>query len=92
MESGIRTSAAQLENRQRRFGLRLHSLLQGNQAREVTSGRPDRLDSSSKTPTATRAGENSSARRVRDLDTELLQEEEAEARAGAGGKAAARVG
>jgi len=30
MESGIRAAAAQLENRQRRFGLRLLSLPQGD--------------------------------------------------------------
>jgi hypothetical protein len=36
MESGIRPATAQLENRQRRFGLRLLSLSQGDQAKEVT--------------------------------------------------------
>jgi len=35
MESGLRPAATQLENRQRRFGLRLLSLPQGSQAREV---------------------------------------------------------
>jgi hypothetical protein len=35
MESGLRAATAQLENRQRRFGLRLLSLPQGSQAREV---------------------------------------------------------
>jgi hypothetical protein len=35
MESGLRPAAAQLENRQRRYGLRLLSLPQGSQAREV---------------------------------------------------------
>jgi hypothetical protein len=35
MESGLRPAAAQLENRTRRFGLRLRSLPQGDQAREV---------------------------------------------------------
>jgi len=35
MESGPRAATAQLENRQQRFGLRLLSLLQGDQAREV---------------------------------------------------------
>jgi len=35
MESGLRPAATQLENRQLRFGPRLLSLLQGNQAREV---------------------------------------------------------
>jgi len=35
MESGLRSAAAQLESRQRRFGLRLLSLPQGDQAREI---------------------------------------------------------
>jgi len=35
MESGLRVAATQLENRQRRFGLRLLSLPQGDQAREI---------------------------------------------------------
>jgi len=35
MESGFRAATAQLENRQRRFGLRMLSLPQRNQAREV---------------------------------------------------------
>jgi len=38
MESGLRPAPAQLENRQRRFGLRLLSLPQGNQAKEVGAG------------------------------------------------------
>jgi len=35
MESGLRAAAAQLENRQRRFGLGLLSLPVGDQAREI---------------------------------------------------------
>jgi len=35
MESGLRPAAAQLENRQRRFGVRLLSLPRGDQAREI---------------------------------------------------------
>ena len=35
MESGLRAATAQLENRQRRFGLRLLSLPEGEHAREV---------------------------------------------------------
>ena len=35
MESGLRPATNQLENRQRRFGLRLLSLPQGSAAREV---------------------------------------------------------
>jgi len=39
MESGLRAATAQLENRQRRFGLRLLSLPEGDQAREVVGAR-----------------------------------------------------
>jgi hypothetical protein len=39
MESGLRPATAQLENRQRRFGLRLLSLPDGDQAREVVGTR-----------------------------------------------------
>jgi hypothetical protein len=39
MESGLRPATAQLENRQRRFGLRLLSPPDGNQAREVVGAR-----------------------------------------------------
>jgi len=42
MESGLWAATTQLENRQRRFGLRLLSLLQGNQAREV-AGAPTEI-------------------------------------------------
>ena len=42
MESGIRAAAAQLENRHRRFGLRLLSLPKGDQAREVV-GAPTQI-------------------------------------------------
>jgi len=42
MESGIRAAAAQLENRQRRFGQRLLSLPQGDQVREVV-GAPTQI-------------------------------------------------
>jgi len=38
MESGLRPASNQLENRQRRFGLRLLSLPQGDDARKVTIG------------------------------------------------------
>jgi len=37
MESGLRPAVAQLENRQRRFALRLLSLPQGDKAKEVIS-------------------------------------------------------
>ena len=39
MESGLRPATAQLENRQRRFGLRLLSLPEGDHAREVVGAR-----------------------------------------------------
>jgi ribonuclease HI len=39
MESGLRPAIAQLENRQGRFGLRLLSLPDGNQAREVVGSK-----------------------------------------------------
>ena len=39
MESGLRPAGNQLENRQRRFGLRLLSLPQGDRAREVVGAR-----------------------------------------------------
>jgi hypothetical protein len=35
MESGLRPAAAQLENRQRRYGLRLLSLPQGDEAKKA---------------------------------------------------------
>jgi len=67
MESGIRAAAAQLENRQRRFGLRLLSLPQGDQAREVV-GAPTQIG---------RRLTNALARSVRTEGTELLEEAEA---------------
>jgi len=42
MESGLRAATAQLENRQRRFGLRLLSLPQGEQARGIV-GAPTKI-------------------------------------------------
>jgi hypothetical protein len=41
MESGLRPATAQLENRQRHFGLRLLSLPDGEQAREVVGARSE---------------------------------------------------
>jgi len=49
MESGLRATTAQLENRQRRFGLRLLSLPLGDQAREIV-GRQQRLGGGSPMP------------------------------------------
>jgi len=82
MESGLRPATTQHENRQRRFGLRLLSLPQRDQARELAQtltpmGR--RL-----TNTLGYAGRVESTVLLREpetLDAELLQEEEAEAKA-----------
>ena len=82
MESGLRPAAAQLENRERRFGLRLLSLLQGDQAREVVGARTaigrrfvSALTYAGRMESTVLLGEPETP------DTELLQEEEAEATA-----------
>jgi len=49
MESGLRPAANQLENRQRRFGLRLLSLPQGDEARKVVIGSSTAIGKSLKT-------------------------------------------
>jgi hypothetical protein len=41
LESGLRPATAPLENRKRRFGLRLPSLPDGDQAREVVGARSE---------------------------------------------------
>jgi len=84
MGSGLRPAANQLENRQRRFGLRLLSLPQGDQAREIF-GAPtaigrrltDALAYTGRTESTVLLEEPET------LDAELLQEEEAEAKADA---------
>jgi len=82
MESGLRAATAQLENRQRRFGLRLLSLPQGDQAREIV-GAPTEIGRRL-TNALAYAGrtENTVLREeLENFDAELLQEEEAEAKA-----------
>jgi len=82
MESGLRAATAQLENRQRRFGLRLLSLPQGDQAREVVEA-PTEIGLRLKNALA--YGEQTEGTVLLEesetLDAELLQEEEAEAKA-----------
>jgi len=81
MES-LRPATAQLENRLRRFGLRLLSLPQGDQAREVV-GAPTAIGRRlTDAPAYTRsAGGAVLIEEPETLDAELLQEEEAEAKA-----------
>jgi len=82
MESGIRVAAAQLENRQRRFGLRLLSLPQGDQAREVV-GAPTQIGCRL-TNALAHSGQTEGTVLLEEaeaFDAELLQEEEAEAKA-----------
>jgi len=85
MKLGLRLAAAQLEHRQRRFGLRLLSLPQGDQAREVVGaltaiGRrlTNALGYSGRMESTVLLEEPET------LDAELLQEEEAEAKSEAG--------
>jgi len=81
MESGLKTATAQLENRQWRFGLRLLSLPLGDQAREVV-GAPTGIGRL--TNTLAHGGPTKSTVLLEELeilDAELLQKEEAEAKA-----------
>jgi len=84
MESGLRAATAQLENRQRRFGLRLLSLPEGDQARGVVgaaTGIGRRLKNA-----LAYGGQTEKTVLLEELETcnaELLQEEEAEAKAAA---------
>jgi len=82
MESGIRAASTQLENRQRWFGLRLLSLLQGDQAKEMV-GAPSEIGWRL-TNALAYAGRTESTILLEEpetLDVELLQEEEAEGKA-----------
>jgi len=82
MESGLRAVTMQLENRQRRFGLRLLSLPRGDQAREMV-GAPTAIGRRF-TNALAYAGRTESTvllEAPETLDAELLQEEEAEAKA-----------
>jgi len=86
MESGLRAATAQLENRQRRFGLRLLSLPEGDQARELV-GAPSGIGWRLKNALAY-GGQTERAvllEELETLDAELLQEEEVEAKAPAEG-------
>jgi len=82
MESCLRAATAQLENRQRRFGLRLLSLPQGDQAREVVGAR---TGIGRRLTNALAYGGQTESTVLPDepetLDAELRQEEEAEAKA-----------
>jgi len=85
MELGLRAATAQLENRQRRFGLRLLSLPEGDQTREVV-GAPTEIGRRLKNALAY-GGQTERTVLLEEpetLDAELLQEEEAEAKAETG--------
>jgi len=86
MESGLRAATTQLENRQRRFGLRLLSLPEGDQAREVV-GAPTGIGRQLKNALAY-GGQTERTVLLEELETcnvELLQEEEAKAKVAAEG-------
>ena len=81
MEAGLRAAMAQLENRQRRFGLRLVSLPHGDQAREIV-GAPTAVGRRL-TNALAYAGRTENIVLLESpetLDGELVQEEEAEAK------------
>ena len=81
MESGLRPAANQLENRQRRFGLRLLSLSRGDKAREVVGSRTaigQRL--STALACTGRTEETVLQEDPETMDAELMQEEEEEAK------------
>ena len=82
VREGLRPAAAQLENWQRRFGLRLLSLPQGDQAREV-GGAPTAIGRrlTNALAYARRVESTVLLEEPETLDAELLQEEEAEAKA-----------
>jgi len=82
MESGLRPAATQLENRQRRFGLRLLSLPQGDLARKLIgapTGIGRRLTSA--LAYTGRVEDTVPLEDSETFDAELLQEGEAEAKA-----------
>jgi len=84
MESGLRAAATRLENWQQRFGLRLLSLPKGDQAREIV-GAPTEIGRRL-TNALAYAGRVESTVLLEEpetLDAELLQEEEAKAKAAA---------
>ena len=77
MEPGLRAATAQLENRQRRFGLRLLSLPQGDQAREIV-GAPTAIGRRFTNSLAYAGGTERIVllEELETLDAELLQEED----------------
>jgi len=82
MESGLRPAANQLENRQRRFGLRLLSLPQGDRAREVVSAQTaigNRL-ATALNYTWTATEETILLEEPEIFDAEIIQEEREEAK------------
>ena len=84
MESGLRAAATQLENRQQRFGLWLLSLPQGDQARGIV-GAPTEIGRRLTNALAYAGWVEGTVllEEPETLDAELLQEEEAEAKAAA---------
>jgi len=82
MESGLRVVTTQLENRQWRFVLRLLSLPQGDQVREVV-GAPTAIGRRFTNALASAGWMETTVllEELETLDAELLQEEEAEAKA-----------
>jgi len=82
MESGLRPAMAQLENRQRRFGLRLLSLPEGDQAREVV-GATSRIGKRLKNALAHRGGTETTVllEDPEPLGAKTIQADEKEAKA-----------
>ena len=83
MESGLRAATAQLKNRQRWFKLRLLSLLQGDQAREIVGAQTALGRRLTNTLAYVRRTESTVLlEEPKTLDAELLQEETEKARPG----------
>jgi len=80
MESGLRSAAAQLENRQRRLGLRLLSLPQGDQASEIVDA-PIGRSLANALAYSGRMESTVLLEELKALDAELLQEKGASAKA-----------
>ena len=80
MESGLRPATNQLENRQRRFGLRLLGLLQGEKAREMVSSNTPlgKRISSALAYTWTETERTVLLEEPESFDAELIQEEREE--------------
>ena len=82
IESGLRAATTQLENRPRRFGLRLLSLPHGDQARDVVVARTEIGRRLTNAPTyAGSADSTVLLEEIEILDAEQLQDEEAEDKA-----------